>query len=72
MPKGRLAEDGGSVGYPHLVEEEYAGPNTRTTLNIRDSDATLILSQGKLHGGSNFTIHRPQGRKALPAVDLAR
>ncbi|MER2623546.1 MAG: putative molybdenum carrier protein [Accumulibacter sp.] len=74
VPKGRLAEDGEiPVGCPHLVEEEDAEPNTRTTLNIRDSDATLILSQGKLHGGSNFTASTAhKAGKPYLHVDLAR
>jgi len=63
VPKGRLAEDGEiPVDYPNLVEAEDAEPNTRTALNIRDSDATLILSQGELHGGSMFTVHGHQVR----------
>jgi len=74
VPKGRLAEDGEiPVGYPHLVEAEDAEPNTRTTLNIRDSDATLILSQGELHGGSKFTASTAlKAGKPYLHVDLAR
>jgi len=74
VPKGRLAEDGEiPVGYPNLVEAEDAEPNTRTALNIRDSDATLILSQGELHGGSMFTASTAikVGKPCLH-VDLAR
>jgi hypothetical protein len=74
VPRGRLAEDGEiPVGYPHLVEAEDAEPNTRTTLNIRDSDATLILSQGELHGGSKFTASTAlKAGKPYLHVDLAR
>lgn len=73
VPKGRLAEDGEiPVCYPHLVEAEDAEPNTRTALNVRDSDATLILAQGELHGGSRFTASTAikEGKPYLH-VDLA-
>jgi len=74
VPKGRLAEDGEiPVGYPNLVEAADAEPNTRTALNIRDSDATLILSQGELHGGSMFTASKAvKVGKPYLHVDLAR
>lgn len=53
MPKGRLAEDGPiPPSYPGLVETESVDPAVRTVLNVRDSDATLVLSHGPLAGGS--------------------
>lgn len=74
VPRGRLAEDGEiPVGYPDLVEAPDRDPNTRTALNVRDSDATLILSHGDLYGGSAFTASAASraGRPWLH-VDLAR
>jgi len=55
VPKGRLAEDGRVPGkYPmqECDSEDYA---VRTFLNVRHSDATLILARGKPGGGTLFT-----------------
>jgi hypothetical protein len=56
VPRGRLAEDGVIPGIYTDVREtpspEYA---ERTTWNVRDSDATLILYRKALTGGSLFT-----------------
>jgi len=61
IPKGRLAEDGAiSLRYAGLVETESADPSVRTSLNVRDSDATLIVSHGPLHGGSLLTFDKAQ------------
>lgn len=54
-PKGRLAEDGTIPPVYPLQEtpsKEYA---VRTEWNVRDSDATLILSYGTLEGGTKLT-----------------
>lgn len=55
VPKGRISEDG-------IVPEKYAVQETvskdyrkRTELNIKDSDGTLIVTHGKLSGGSALT-----------------
>jgi Circularly permutated YpsA SLOG family len=57
VPRGRVAEDGPISGrYPGLVETESPDPSARTALNVRDSDATLILSHGPLAGGSLLTL----------------
>ena len=51
-PAGRLAEDGPiDKRYP-LQETESADPAVRTELNVRDSDATLIISPTALQGGT--------------------
>lgn len=56
IPKGRRAEDGKIPSkYPNLVETETRNYAIRTELNVQNSDATLILSHGKLTGGSLFT-----------------
>lgn len=74
LPRGRLAEDGTVPSrYGPLREtasRDWAG---RTTANVRDSDATLILFRDTLSGGTAFT-HREAirlGREVL-VVDLAR
>lgn len=56
IPKGRLAEDGKiPITYSSLKECDSESLEVRTELNVRDSDATLILSNGQLKGGSAFT-----------------
>jgi putative molybdenum carrier protein len=58
IPKGRLAEDGPIPRrYGGLVETESSDPSVRTALNVRDSDATLIVSHGPLSGGSLETLN---------------
>lgn len=56
VPKGRLAEDGiVPAHYPNLMETPTSVVEMRTEWNIRDSDATLLLSHGPLEGGSLYT-----------------
>ena len=72
-PLGRLDECGRIPDrYPNLVETDQANPAKRTALNVRDSDATLILSRGPLTGGSLLTERKARGlgRPCLH-VDLA-
>lgn len=55
VPKGRRAEDGAvPAAYP-ARETETAQYEERTRLNVRDSDATLILAQPPLAGGTALT-----------------
>ena len=56
MPKGARAEDGTVPLHYRLLETatpDYAG---RTVLNIEHSDATLILHDGTLTGGTLLTL----------------
>ena len=67
VPKGRKAEDGTvpeKYGMQETGDERYAG---RTQRNVIDSDGTLILSRGKLKGGSALTreMARAHGRAWL-------
>ena len=56
VPKGRRAEDGRiSETYPNLVETTKRDYAQRTELNVQNSDATLIVSHGKLTRGSLLT-----------------
>ena len=73
IPKGRLAEDGPiSHRYEGLLETESADPSVRTALNVRDSDATLILSHGPLQGGSLLTLEEARRlRRSVLHIDLA-
>jgi Circularly permutated YpsA SLOG family len=65
IPKGRLAEDGPiSHRYESLRETESPDYDVRTERNVRDTDATLLLTFGPATGGTSFT-------KAV-AIRLAR
>jgi len=74
VPKGRLAEDGPIPDrYPGLCETDSPDPAIRTALNVRDSDATLILSHGSLGGGSLLTLHEAtRAGKPVLHLDLDR
>lgn len=75
-PAGRLAEDGAIPPRYRLVETKSANPASRTRLNVRESDATLILSSAAPDGGTRLTIRHAAklGRPCLiadPAEDDA-
>ncbi len=55
IPKGRLTEDGPLSDKYDLIEMPTASYPERTKKNIRESDGTLILSRGRLTGGSDLT-----------------
>jgi hypothetical protein len=56
VPKNRRAEDGRiSADYPNLTETAVRNYAVRTELNVQNSDATLIVSHGKLTRGSLLT-----------------
>ena len=72
MPRGRFNEDGPiDPRYP-VQETDSRKLALRTEWNVRDADATLILSRGRLSGGSVLT-QRLAKRHAKPClhVDLA-
>lgn len=54
-PKGRKAEDGVIDASYSLIETDSTDYLVRTQLNVRDSDATLILYAGILGGGTKQT-----------------
>ena len=56
IPKGRLTENGMLNDKYHLKEMDTANYNKRTEQNVIDSDGTLIISHGKLTGGSDYTL----------------
>src|SRR6185312_5458286 len=72
VPRGRFNEDGPiDPRYP-VKETDSRKLALRTEWNVRDADATLILSRGALSGGSALTERLAQ-RYAKPClhVDLA-
>lgn len=66
-PRGRKAEDGAIAPRYQLREGDSAESNERTETNVRDSDATLVLTFGRLTGGSRQTAEfaRKHGKPCL-------
>ena len=70
VPKGRVAEDGViPAKYVGLRETASSEPAERTILNVRDSDATLIVSRGALAGGTLLTFEAAM-RLGRPVLHL--
>lgn len=72
-PKGRRAEDGAIPDRYPLLETESAEYDDRTRRNVRDSDATLIVTGDRLSGGTELTLLAAlaAGKPCL-VVDLRR
>jgi len=72
VPRGRRAEDGRIPPIYPLRETESHSYAKRTRLNVRDSDATLILTRGEPTGGTALTVDcaRSLNRPCF-VVDLA-
>ena len=73
VPKGRKAEDGRiSDKYPNLIETASEIEAERTELNVKLADATLILAQGELAGGSQLTkAFAAEHNKPFLHIDLS-
>jgi hypothetical protein len=70
-PKGRLAEDGPLPDRYPLQETPTAFYPERTRYNVRDSDGTLVLTQGVPTGGTKLTIEcAAQLQKPCLVLDL--
>jgi hypothetical protein len=54
-PRGRLSEDGSVPSCYDLVENDSSDYKVRTAQNVADSDATLILHERPLSGGTLLT-----------------
>lgn len=74
IPKGRKAEDGRVPDkYDQLQEMATASFPARTEKNIHDSHGTLIISHGKLTGGSLRTKKlADQHKRAYLHIDLPK
>lgn len=70
-PGGRRAEDGPIAKRYPLAETASARVVQRTFWNVRDSDATLVLTAGRAKGGTLATIRRAAGRRPLLVLDPA-
>lgn len=55
-PKGRRAEDGPIPPHYPLTELASADYPTRTRRNVHAADATLVLTRGRLRGGTLYTV----------------
>jgi hypothetical protein len=56
IPRGRKAEDGPvDAKYWKLTELGTADYRVRTHRNVEDSDATLIIAEGRIKGGTALT-----------------
>lgn len=60
IPKGRLTEDGPLPGRYNLQEMPTKSYPKRTVQNILDSDGTLVVSHGKITGGTKLTVELAQ------------
>ena len=66
-PHGRRAEDGSVPAEYPLKETPSEAYEQRTAWNVRDSDGTLIITEGTLEGGTALTLTEAnrQGRPVL-------
>ena len=70
-PRGRRAEDGPLDARYLLSETPDEAYEQRTEWNVRDSDGTLILHRGSLHGGTALTLRLARRyRRPVLTVDL--
>jgi hypothetical protein len=70
-PRGRRAEDGRVP--PHYPLCETVSPHypERTARNVADADATLVLTRGRVSGGSSLTVKLArQAARPVLVVDL--
>jgi len=65
IPQGRLTEDGPLPPKYQLKETRSVSYADRTEKNVRDADATLIISRGPLTGGSEYTREMAVKHKRL-------
>lgn len=71
-PRGRLAEDGRLDSRYHLQETPTSKYDERTRWNVRDSDATLVITiKPKATGGTGLTLGIAR-QFAKPHLHIAR
>ncbi len=68
-PAGRSSEDGAIPARYPLRETPSSDPAQRTEWNVRDSDATLVLSREAPRGGTALAITAAR-RQARPLLEL--
>jgi hypothetical protein len=62
-PRGRWAEDGPIASRYPLVETPQATPAQRTAWNVRDTEATLVVTRGAPRGGAALAIDRARAER---------
>ena len=63
VPRGRTNEEGKiSDAFSLLRESESAETDVRTILNVQDSDALLVLTDGNKSGGTELAISEARRR----------
>ncbi len=71
IPKGRMTENGPLPDKYDLIEMQTTSYPERTKKNIKESDGILILSHGRLTGGSEYTKKWAlKYRKPILHIDL--
>ena len=71
-PKGRLAEDGVIAAHYPLQEMAQASYSQRTRRNVLDSDASLVIYDDELEGGTKETVNYCYSHDKLCClIDLA-
>jgi hypothetical protein len=73
IPRGRKTENGILPAQYQLKEMPTSSYPKRTEQNVIDSDGTLIISHGKLTGGSLFTLKMAkEHRRPCLHIDLSK
>lgn len=73
VPKGRRAEDGPLAALYPMRETASTAYDVRTRENVKDSDATLILTRGEATGGTKYTLEQARAlKKPYHIIDLKR
>lgn len=73
LPRGRRAEDGPLPERYGLQELSSSDYRQRTRQNVIDSDGTVIVSHGELHGGSLLTrVEAEKAGRPYLHLDLER
>ena len=68
-PKGRRAEDGPIPDRYPLKETPSAAYEQRTAWNVRDSDGSLLITDGRLEGGTALT-KKEANRRGRPVLHV--
>ncbi len=72
VPKGRKAEDGPLPPRYRVDETRTSSYGERTRRNVADSDATLIVFDGRLSGGTALThAYAVRAQKPVLLVDVS-
>lgn len=68
-PRGRRAEDGTIPERYPLRETPTDAYAQRTAWNVRDSDGTLVITDGEVEGGTAYTVEEAE-RRGQPLLHI--